>query len=296
MKLAMFQMENAGSIQKNLEKSLNAIKRAASEGADMILFPEVQLTEFFPQYPGKDASAYGVSLESEVVKAFCDTCREYHMMAVPNIYLIENEKFYDASILIDKDGAILGVQKMVHIAQAEKFYEQDYYEASDTGFQVFNTDLGRIGIVVCFDRHYPESIRTEVLMDAELILIPTVNTKQEPMDMFEMELCVQAFHNSVAIAMCNRVGREDAMEFAGESLVVSAEGKAILKADDTEQILYADIDLQESGRIRQIKPYISLRRPECKIMPIEIFSGIMEMLTRERIPFERADIAFARMV
>ena len=59
MKLAMFQMENAGSIQKNLEKSLNAIKRAASEGADMILFPEVQLTEFFPQYPGKECSFIG---------------------------------------------------------------------------------------------------------------------------------------------------------------------------------------------------------------------------------------------
>lgn len=262
MKLAMFQMENAGSVQKNLAKSLNAMKDAAANGADLILFPEVQLTEFFPQYPGKDVSKYRVSRESKIMTAFCDACREYHIMAVPNVYLLENEKVYDASILIDQNGSILGIQKMVHIAQAEQFYEQDYYTPSDTGFQVFDTNLGKIGIVVCFDRHYPESIRTETLMAADLILIPTVNTKQEPMKMFEMELCVQAFQNSVVLAMCNRVGKEDAMEFAGESLVISAEGKTLLKADDTEQIIYVDIDLEESEKIRQSKPYLTLRRTE----------------------------------
>lgn len=262
MKLAMFQMKNAGSMRNNLAKSLDAVKSAAADGADLILFPEVQLTEFFPQYPGQDVSAYGIPLESDIVKAFRDACREHHIMAVPNIYLVENGKSYDASILIDKDGTILGIQKMVHVAQAEQFYEQDYYAPSDTGFQVFDTNLGKIGIVVCFDRHYPESIRTEALMGADLILIPTVNTKQEPLKMFEMELCVQAFQNSVMVAMCNRVGKEGEMDFAGESLVVSAEGKTLLKADDTERIVYADIDPQESGKIRRAKPYISLRRTE----------------------------------
>lgn len=262
MKLAMFQMKNAGSIQNNLAKSLEAMKTAAANEADLILFPEVQLTEFFPQYPGKDVSAYGISLESDIVKAFCHTCREHRIMAVPNIYLVEDGKSYDASILIDQEGAILGVQKMVHIAQAEQFYEQDYYTPSDTGFQVFDTSLGKIGIVVCFDRHYPESIRTEALMGADLILIPTVNTKQEPLEMFEMELCVQAFQNSVIIAMCNRVGKEGEMDFAGESLVVSADGKTISKADDTEGIVYVDIDPEESGNIRRAKPFTSHRRTE----------------------------------
>lgn len=152
---------------------------------------------------------------------------------------------------------------MVHVAQAEKFYEQDYYTPSDTGFQVFDTGLGKIGIVVCFDRYYPESIRTETLMDADIILIPTVNTKQEPMKMFEMELCVQAFQNSVPIAMCNRVGREGEMDFAGESMVVSANGETVIKADDTEQVIYAEIDMREVKKIRKSKSYISLRRTDC---------------------------------
>ena len=151
---------------------------------------------------------------------------------------------------------------MVHVAQADQFYEQDYYTPADDGFKVFDTIYGRIGIVVCFDRHYPESIRTEALMGADLILIPTVNTKAEPSEMFEWELRVQAFQNSVAIAMCNRVGREGAMDFSGESVVVDANGNVIAKAGEEEQLLYADIDLSDSLKIRRNRPYTNLRRPE----------------------------------
>ncbi len=262
MKLAMCQMSNSGSVKENLKKSLEAIQRAAAEGADLVLFPEVQLTEFFPQFPGRDVKKYGITLDSPEVQAFCETCREAGIWAVPNIYLKENGKFYDASLLIDREGHITGVQKMVHIAQAEQFYEQDYYDPSDTGFQVFDTEFGKIGIVVCFDRHYPESIRTEALMGADLILIPTVNTKSEPLEMFEWELRVQAFHSSAAAAMCNRVGREAEMEFAGESIAVDANGSTILKADDSEKLFYVDLDLSESKKVRKSRPYTSLRRTE----------------------------------
>lgn len=127
---------------------------------------------------------------------------------------------------------------------------------------MFETEFGKIGIVVCFDRHYPESIRTETLMGADIILIPTVNTKSEPSEMFEWELRVQAFHNSVAIAMCNRVGSESEMIFSGESIVVDANGNVLVKADDKEQILYVDIDLCESNKIRERKSYTNLRRVE----------------------------------
>ena len=144
------------------------------------------------------------------MKIYIKVCRNNKISAVPNLYLLENDRTYDASIFIDKNGEVKGTQKMVHIAQAEQFYEQDYYTPSDEGFKVFDTEFGKIGLVVCFDRHYPESIRTEVLRGAELILIPTVNTK----------------------------------------------------ADDTEQILYVDIDMQESLKIRNAKPYTQLRGPD----------------------------------
>lgn len=151
---------------------------------------------------------------------------------------------------------------MVHIAQAKQFYEQDYYTPADDGFKVFDTEYGQIGIVVCFDRHYPESMRTEALMGADLILIPTVNTKTEPSEMFEWELRIQSFHNSVSIAMCNRVGQEGERNFSGESIVVNPNGKVIKKAGDQEEIIYVDIDLSDSKKIRESRPYTQLRRKE----------------------------------
>lgn len=262
MRLAMAQMSNSGSEEGNMRKSLQALKEAAKNGADLVLFPEVQLTEFFPQYPGQDVSCYQRTIDSDIIKQFCSACREYAVMAVPNLYLLENGQPYDASILIGKDGNLVGVQKMVHVAQAEKFYEQDYYTPSDEGFQVFKTEYGTIGIVVCFDRHYPESIRTETLQGADLILIPTVNTKEEPSLMFEWELRVQAFQNSVILAMCNRVGVEGAMHFSGESMVVDENGEVLVKADDREQILYVDINMQKVKNVRVARPYTQLRRTE----------------------------------
>lgn len=257
----MFQMSNRGSVQSNLSQSLQAIEAAARNGADLILFPEVQLTEFFPQYPGRDASHYLLTADSEIIQKFCSATKEHHILAAPNIYLSESGKAFDASLFIG-DGKILGIQKMVHVAEATQFYEQDYYTPSDSGFQVFETAFGKIGIVVCFDRHYPESVRTEVLMGADLILIPTVNTKSEPLEIFEQELRVQAFQNSVFVAMCNRVGKEGAMDFAGESLVVDPNGKTLFKADNSEQLIFIDLDLSEAKRIRSQKPYTTLRRPE----------------------------------
>ncbi len=262
MKLALCQMQPCERVQDNLEQSLRYICEAAENGADLILFPEVQLTPFFPQYPRQDASAYAVTMNSDTVHAFRNICRECNIMAVPNLYLLEKDKYYDASILISADGSILGLQKMIHVAQAVQFYEQDYYTPSDDGFKVFDTPFGKIGIVVCFDRHYPESIRTETLMGADLILIPTVNTKAEPSELFEWEIRVQAFQNSVAIAMCNRVGMEDDMHFSGESIVTDANGSLIIKADDMAQLLYAEVDLSQSRIIRDKRTYTQLRRNE----------------------------------
>lgn len=260
MKIALYQMHMTADVTENLKNSLSALEEAAKNGAGLIAYPELQLSPFFPQYPGQDTQQW--LMTEEALRPFQDACKQHHIMAAPNFYLSENGKAYDATFLIDAEGRILGCQKMVHIAQAEQFYEQDYYAPSDAGFQVFETTLGKIGVVVCFDRHYPESIRTEALMGADLILIPTANTKSEPLTMFEWEVRVQAFQNSVAIAMSNRVGTEGQMEFAGQSLVTDANGNILLLADDAEQLLYADVELAESGRIRASRPYTTLRRRE----------------------------------
>ena len=163
MKLALCQMRMSADEQTNLERGLDALHRAAAAGADLIVYPELQLHLFFPQYEGRDAADKLLTLESPIVRQFQDACRAEGIMAAPNFYLREAGGCFDTTILIGADGALIGRQKMVHIAQAPQFYEQDYYTPSDDGFLVFDTPHGCIGVVVCFDRHYPESIRTEAL-------------------------------------------------------------------------------------------------------------------------------------
>lgn len=262
MKIALAQMKMSENVDENLEKALKLIEEAAKNGAQLICFPELQLTPFFPQYEGIDASNYAISITDEKIRKIQEKSKEFKIISVPNVYLKEGNKYFDASLVINYDGEILGASKMVHIVRCDKFYEQDYYDPSDTGFKVYNTPIGKIGIIVCFDRHLPESFRVCALQGADLIIVPTANVKNEPLEMFEWELRIPSMQNNVFIAMCNRVGVEGEMDFAGESIVVNPNGDVVIKADDKEQIIYADIYINEVYKCRNEKPYISLRRPD----------------------------------
>ena len=262
IRIALVQLALSDDMEQNLSKALRLMQEAAQNGARLVCFPEIQLSPFFPQYSGLDASPYAIPIDHEYVTQFREQCRTLGVVGCPNIYLQEGKHCYDASPVIDADGSLRGVSKMVHVVQAPCFYEQDYYAPSDSGFQVFDTAVAKVGIVICFDRHFPESIRSCTLKGAQLIVIPTANTKGEPIELFEWELRVPAMQNGVHIAMCNRVGLEGEMDFCGQSIVVDPNGDIVAKADDREQILYADIDLGLVEQARQARPYLELRRPE----------------------------------
>lgn len=262
MRIALAQPLLNDNVQENKAKAIRMMEEAAANGAQLICFPELQLSPFFPQHRKKNVEKYALAIDDLIVSEIQEVCKRLSMTAVLNIFFKEQGKYFDASPVITPDGQILGVSKMVHIVQAESFYEQDYYTQSDEGFKVYRTPVGNIGVVICFDRHYPEAFRSCVLKGADIIIIPTANTKLEPSDMFEWELRVPAMQNSVYIAMCNRVGLEDAMDFCGESIVVHPDGHVIVKADDQEQVVYADIDLDEGRKLRSKNLYLPLRRPE----------------------------------
>lgn len=262
MRIALAQMKMDADMEMNYRKSIRLIKEAAEQKAELVTFPEIQLTPFFPQYADRNPEDYAVTMEHPYVKGVCEACKEAGIFAAPNFYIEENGKRYDMSILIDDGGNVVGRQKMVHITQSEKFYEQSYYTPSEEGFAVFDTRLGKIGFVVCFDRHYPESARTLALRGADLIIIPTANTADEPSEVFQWEVKIQAFQSSVNIAMCNRVGLEDEMDFCGESIVVDYNGDTVGLAGASEEILFADVDLPQAAETRRKKPYVGLRRPE----------------------------------
>lgn len=262
MRIALAQMKINENTKENFEKTLHLIEAAAKNGAQLICFPELQLSPFFPQYEGVDTSNYVLSINDEKIKKIQEKCRELNIISIPNIYLEENKKYFDASLVINGDGEIMGTSKMVHIMRCHQFYEQDYYSPSDTGFRVYETPIGRIGIIVCFDRHIAESFRLCALQGADLIIIPTANVKDEPLEKFEWELRIPAMQNNIFIAMCNRVGIEGEMDFAGQSIVVDPNGDVVVKADEKEQIVYADIDLTMVQECREQRPYINLRRPQ----------------------------------
>ena len=153
MKLAMAQMSMTGSMDENLKRSLAFCDAAA--GSDLLFFPEVQLTPFFPQYAGRNVDAYVVPAGSPTVRAFADKARAHGFYLSPNMYLEQDGRRYDASLWLTPEGNCAGVAKMVHIMQAAQFYERDYYTPSEEGFLVFGTPWGRVGIVICFDRHLP---------------------------------------------------------------------------------------------------------------------------------------------
>lgn len=260
MKLAMAQISMRNNMNENYKKTLSFIEQAA--GSDLLFFPELQLTPFFPQLSGLNA-ANAVSRQSDArLRGICYQAHKYHMCISPNVYLEQYGHLYDASLWYDKNGDEHEPSKMVHVMDQENFHEAEYYEPSDAGFIVHKEAFGNVGVVICFDRHFPESIRSCAVQGADLIIIPTANHKGEDLEMFEWELRVQAMQNQVFIAMCNRVGKEGYLDFAGESIVIGPDGKVIFKADDTEQLIKVDIDLKKAQEERQKKPLMSVRQPE----------------------------------
>ena len=256
MKLAMAQMRMSAALQENLQQALRYMEQAAVAGADLIFFPEVQLSPFFPAKEKQEVSQWLVDLDGPELRAFCEKCRQLRLWASPNVYLEERGERYDASLLIDDQGQIRGVSKMVHIFQAKCFYERDYYTPSDTGFRVYDTPFGKLGIVICFDRHIPDSIRSCAKQGAQLVIIPTANLTDEPMELFAWEIRVQAFQDLSYVAMCNRVGQEGELCFAGQSLVAGPDGGLLFKAGGEEGLYLTDIPLDTVAELRRGRDWL----------------------------------------
>ena len=153
---------------------------------------------------------------------------------------------------------------MVHIADYECFYEKSYYTEGNHGAKVYDTSVGKVGVAICYDRHYPEYMRSLGINGAEIVAIPQAGTIGEwPDGLYEAELQVASFQNGYFCALANRVGREDQLEFSGESLITNPEGKVIAQAPSGEaDLLICDIDLEEVNKSPARKMFFRDRRPD----------------------------------
>lgn len=263
VKVAIAQISMHDNLEANAQKALQYIALAAQNGAQMICFPEGQLSYYVPQYENIDTLQFAIGIDHLVIRQFQKACQDHHIIGVFGLCLQEDHDIYACAMVISENGDILGIGKKNHIVQMEHFYEQDYFSEGHEGFCVIDTSIGRIGMIVCFDRHYPESYRTCVKKGADLIIVPVANEKIEPREIFQWEIRIAAYQNSATIMMCNRVGQEGQMDFCGESIIVDANGQLLAEANDQQQLLYAYVDLDLNQEIRQRRHYLPLLREDC---------------------------------
>jgi len=265
MKIALIQQHATHDHEGNVRRGLEAFKTAAESGAELIAFAELAFYRFLPQNPATaDALKRAESIPGPTTDKFAALAKHYGVVAVLNTFESDGERTYDSSPVIDADGTLCGVTRMIHIMEGLGFYEKGYYTPGDKASFVYETRVGRVGIAICYDRHFPEYMRNLSLQGAELVIVPQAGALGEwPEGIFEGELQVAAFQNGYFAALVNRVGKEEKLHFAGESFVVDPFGKVIARApQDEDFILYAECDRDRIAKSPARRFFISDRRPE----------------------------------
>jgi N-carbamoylputrescine amidase len=265
MRIALVQQQATLDRDDNLERGLRALENAAAGGADLVCYAELAFEPFYPQRPVEgDPSDLAQEVPGPVTEAFSRRAAALGVVVVLNLYERDGDDCFDSSPVIDADGSLLGRARMVHITDYSCFHERGYYAPGDTGAPVFDTTVGKVGVAICYDRHYPEYMRALALAGAELVVVPQAGAVGEwPDGLYEAELRVAAFQNGYFTALCNRVGTEDSLDFAGGSFVCGPDGRVLARAPQGEDhILYADIDLAEVAESHARKLFMRDRRPE----------------------------------
>lgn len=265
MKIALIQQHATRDKTDNVTRGLASLEAAARAGAELACYGELAFEWFHPQHPASgNVRDLAEPIDGPTVTAFRRKARELGIVTLINLFERDGDRTYDSSPVIDADGSLLGVTRMIHITEYPCFHEQGYYTPGDNGAPVYQTRAGKIGVAICYDRHFPEYMRTLALDGAELVVVPQAGAAGEwPEGLYEGEMRVAAFHNGYFVALCNRVGREDCLDFAGESFVCAPDGAVIARASQgNDEILYAGIDFTEIERSHARQLFLRHRRPE----------------------------------
>jgi predicted amidohydrolase len=265
VKIALIQQRATRDKQANIARGLANLEAATRNGAKLACYAELAFEWFHPQHPATgEVRSLAEPLDGPLVRAFRDKARELGIVVVLNFFERHGDETFDSSPVIDADGTLLGVTRMVHITEYACFHEQGYYTPGDQGAPVFDTRAGKLGVAICYDRHFPEYMRALALGGADLVVVPQAGALGEwPEGLYEAEMRVAAFQNGYYVALCNRIGREDRLEFAGESFVCAPDGAVIARAGQgSEEILYAEFDLASAAASHARQLFLQHRRPE----------------------------------
>jgi predicted amidohydrolase len=264
LRIALVQQHAGGDPAENRARGRAAFLAAARNRARLVAFAELAFTRFYPQAPATAASlGLAEPIPGPTTDLFCALARETGTVAVLNLFERDGDRTYDASPVIDGDGRLLGVTRMVHVMEGPGFHERGYYTPGDRESFVFATAAGRVGVAICYDRHFPEYMRGLRLAGAELVVVPQAGAVGEWTEgIFEAELQVAAFQNGYYAALVNRVGREAGLEFAGESFVADPDGRVVARGPrGLDHVLYADCDFVKNAASHAARHFLEDRRP-----------------------------------
>ena len=274
VKIAAVQMSMSEDKNVNVEKAEKLTREAASNGANIILLPEL----FEGLYFCKDMDEQYFSWAQErkgnpLLKRFSNLARELCAVILVSYFEKSGEEYFNSLVVMDTDGRELENYRKTHIPDGPGYEEKFYFKPGDTGFKVWDTAYGRIGAGICWDQWFCETARALTLMGASVIFYPTAIGSEPEIDVDSKDHWqrVQMGHastNIVPVIAANRIGKEDgescSLNFFGSSFMTDASGAKIAEASrDKEEILYAEYDFEKNKEFQHYWGLIRDRRPEC---------------------------------
>ena len=262
--VALLQMDCSGERPRNIARAEDMIREAAGKGGQVILLPEVFHELFFITSLDMTVFDKAEPIPGPIIERMQELAAELGIAIVAPIYeSVGKSVYYNSAAVIDADGSLLGVYRKNHIPLSTKFYEKLYFKPGNLGYPVFETRFGRIGILICHDRHYPEGARALGLNGAEILLVPSATpTASLSVRVWEKELAAHAIFNEYYVAGLNRVGVEGEYTYYGRSVFLDPTGEIMAQAGEGEEVLIAECDLDVIVERRRAWQFYRDRRPD----------------------------------
>ncbi len=280
MKVGIIQQRNSGDVKANRQSLISKILQLASQGAQLVVLPELHDSLYFCQVESVDNFDLAVDIPGEVTREYAAVARECGIVLVSSLFEKRATGLYhNTAVVFDTDGSVAGQYRKMHIPDDPAYYEKFYFTPGDQGFIPIETSLGKLGVMVCWDQWYPEGARLMAMRGAQMLIYPTAigyessDTPDEQERQREAWTTVQRGHavaNGLPVVTVNRVGLEhdpsgqtNGIQFWGSSFVAGPQGELIYRApNDSEDLQIIDIDMERSEQVRRWWPFLRDRRIE----------------------------------
>jgi N-carbamoylputrescine amidase len=273
VKVGLVQMTCAKDTKTNLHKAIDGIRKAASDGAQIVCLQELFTSLYFCDVEDYDNFELAEAIPGPTTDVLSKVAQELNVVIVASLFEKRAAGLYhNTTAILDADGTYLGKYRKMHIPDDPAFYEKFYFTPGDLGYKVFQTKYAKIGVLICWDQWYPEASSITALMGAEIMFYPTAigwatsQDEETNQDQYNAWQTIQRSHavaNGVPVVSVNRVGfeQEGAMKFWGGSFVANGQGKLLyLASHDHEETKVVDIDLNQSNEFRIHWPFLRDRR------------------------------------